>query len=47
MKKLFIAISAALISMGAYAQDAQTAAAEAAKAISSAPEVTWSKGCSY
>ena len=39
MKKIFIAISAALISMGAYAQDAQSAAAEAAKAISAAPEV--------
>ena len=38
MKKLFIAISAALISMGAYAQDAQQAAAGAAKAMEAAPE---------
>ena len=29
MKKLFVAISAALLSMGAYAQDAQQAAADA------------------
>ncbi len=39
MKKLFMAISALLVSMGAYAQDAQVAAAAAAKAISEAPEV--------
>ena len=38
MKKIFIAISAALISMGAYAQDAQQAAADAAKAMEAAPE---------
>ena len=38
MKKLFIAISAALLSMGAYAQDAQQAAADAAKAMEAAPE---------
>ena len=37
MKKLFIALSAALISMGAYAQDAQQAAADAAKAMEEAP----------
>lgn len=37
MKKIFIAISAALISMGAYAQDAQQAAADAAKAMEEAP----------
>lgn len=37
MKKIFIALSAALASMGAYAQDAQQAAAEAAKAIEAAP----------
>ena len=38
MKKVFIAISAALLSMGAYAQDAQQAAADAAKAMEAAPE---------
>ena len=37
MKKLVIVLSAALVSMGAYAQDAQQAAAEAAKAIEAAP----------
>ena len=36
MKKIFIALSAALISWGAYAQDAQQAAAEAAMAIDAA-----------
>ena len=39
MKKIFIALSAALISMAAYAQDAQQAAAEAAKAMEAAPAV--------
>ena len=38
MRKVFIAISAALLSMGAYAQDAQQAAADAAKAMEAAPE---------
>ena len=38
MKKLFVVISAALLSMGAYAQDAQQAAADAAKAMEAAPE---------
>ena len=38
MKKLFIAISAVLLSMGAYAQDAQQAAADAAKAMTEAPK---------
>ena len=38
MKKVFVLISAALISMGAYAQDAQQAAADAAKAMEAAPE---------
>ena len=38
MKKIFIALSAALLSMGAYAQDAQQAAADAAKAMEAAPE---------
>ena len=38
MKKIFIALSAAVISMGAYAQDAQQAAADAAKAMEAAPE---------
>ena len=38
MKKILIAISAALLSMGAYAQDAQQAAADAAKAMEAAPE---------
>ncbi len=37
MKKLFITISAALISMGAYAQDAQQVAADAAQAVNDAP----------
>ena len=37
MKKIVIALSAALISMGAYAQDAQQAAADAAKAMEEAP----------
>ena len=36
MKKIFITLSAALISLAAYAQDAQQAAAEAAKAIDAA-----------
>ena len=39
MKKLFVAISAALLSMGAYAQGAQQAAADAAKAMDAAPAV--------
>ena len=39
MKKIFIAVSAALISMGAFAQDAKQAAAEAAKAMTTAPKV--------
>ena len=39
MKKVFISIAAVLVSFGAYAQDAQQAAAEAAKNISEAPEV--------
>ena len=39
MKKIFVILSAALLSMGAYAQDAQQAAAEAAKAMEAAPEV--------
>ncbi len=38
MKKLFVAISAALLSIGAYAQDAQQAAADAAKAMDAAPQ---------
>ena len=39
MKKVFVTIlSAALLSLGAQAQDAQTAAADAAKTISAAPE---------
>ena len=37
MKKVFIAISAALLTMSAYAQDAQQAAADAAKAMDAAP----------
>ena len=37
MKKIFITIAAALISMAAYAQDAQQAAADAAKAMEEAP----------
>jgi hypothetical protein len=37
MKKLFIVLSAALLSMGAYAQDAQQVAADAAKAVNDAP----------
>ena len=39
MKKIFIAVSAALISMGAFAQDAKQVAAEAAKAMTTAPKV--------
>ena len=39
MKKIFIAVSAALVSMGAFAQDAKQAAAEAAKAMTTAPKV--------
>ena len=38
MKKLFVILSAALISMGAYAQDAQQAAADAAQAMEAAPQ---------
>ena len=38
MKKLFIALSAALLSMGAFAQDAQQAAADAAAALDAAPD---------
>ena len=39
MKKVFVTLlSTALLSMGAYAQDAQTAASDAAKTISAAPE---------
>ena len=38
MKKLFTILSAALLSLGAYAQDAQEVAAQAAQAISAAPE---------
>ena len=38
MKKLFITISAALVSFGAFAQSAQDAAAEAAKALVDAPQ---------
>ena len=38
MKKLFIVLAASLLSMGAYAQDVQQVAAEAAQAISAAPE---------
>ena len=37
MKKLFVVISATLLSMGAYAQDAQQVAADAAKAMNEAP----------
>ena len=37
MKKLFVVISAALISMGAYAQDAQQVSADAAQAVNEAP----------
>ena len=39
MKKVFVTIAAAIISFGAFAQDVQQAAAEAAKTISEAPEV--------
>ena len=39
MKKVFVIIASALVSFGAFAQDAQQAAAEAAKEISEAPEV--------
>ena len=38
MKKVFIVLAASLLSMGAYAQDIQQVAAEAAQAISAAPE---------
>ena len=38
MKKLFIALSATILSLGAYAQDAQKAAAAAADAMMAAPE---------
>ena len=38
MKNLFIVLAASLLSMGAYAQDIQQVAAEAAQAISAAPE---------
>ena len=37
MTKLFVALSATLLSMGAYAQDAQQVAADAAKAMNEAP----------
>ena len=37
MKKLFVVILAALISLGAYAQDAQQVSADAAKAVNEAP----------
>ena len=37
MKKLFVTLSAVLFALGAYAQDAQQAAAEAAKAMVDAP----------
>ena len=40
MKKLFTILSAALLSMGAYAQDMQQVAAEAAKTVSAAPQVS-------
>ena len=39
MKKVFVIIASVLVSFGAFAQDAQQAAAEAAKEISEAPEV--------
>ena len=39
MKKIFVTIAAAIISFGAFAQDVQQAAADAAKTISEAPEV--------
>ena len=38
MKKVFIVLAASFLSMGAYAQDVQQVAAEAAQAISAAPE---------
>ena len=38
MKKVFIVLSAALLSLGAYAQDAQQVAADAAQTLSAAPE---------
>ena len=38
MKKVFIVLAASLLSMGTYAQDIQQVAAEAAQAISAAPE---------
>ena len=38
MKKLFIVLAASLLSLGVYAQDVQQVAAEAAQAISAAPE---------
>ena len=37
MKKLFVVLSAALMSMGAYAQDVQQVSADAAKAVNEAP----------
>ena len=37
MKKLFVVISAAIISLSAYAQDAQQVSADAAKAVNEAP----------
>ena len=37
MKKIFVILSAALLSVGAYAQDAQQAAADAAAAMEAAP----------
>ena len=37
MKKLFAVVSAAIISLGAYAQDAQQVSADAAKAVNEAP----------
>jgi hypothetical protein len=37
MKKLFSVVSAAIISLGAYAQDAQQVSADAAKAVNEAP----------
>ena len=37
MKKLFAVVSAAIISLGAYAQDAQHVSADAAKAVNEAP----------
>ena len=37
MKKLFVVLSVALLSLGAYAQDAQQVSADAAKAVNEAP----------